>query len=377
MRKSIVALVVVLLAVPALAADWSFYGSQRVGTWYTEKSYPGDSNNYGTSDDAATQMYFQGNSRLGAKVQADKVSGQIELALGAGGDGGDTSVATRRAFGVWKVSDFTSLKVGKDYSPVTDTINNQVFDSDDDLYGNGNFYGRRPAGLTLMLGDFELAALVPSYGADLNTTANGINGATGNTDPDSYIPRFEASYMLRLGAGYIKPYGGFQYYTVKPGGSAVLTDEVDVWSWVAGVSTVWNIGAFSIGGQLSYGANEGAVQGWDPGANARAVSSPYLKTGGDDIADVYTLQALIVPAIKFTDTLRFEAGFGFRQDNADGAPGFSQKDELWVAYVQALITMAPGVYLTPEIGYYDYLDGVNGDSQGYQWYAGAKWQIDF
>ena len=150
-------------------------------------------------------MYFQGNSRLGAKVQADKVTGQIELALGAGGDGGDTSVATRRAFGVWKVSDFTSLKVGKDYSPVTDTINNQVFDSDDDLYGNGNFYGRRPAGLTLMLGDFELAALVPSYGADLNTTANGINGATGNTDPDSYIPRFEAAYMLRLGAGYIKP----------------------------------------------------------------------------------------------------------------------------------------------------------------------------
>jgi hypothetical protein len=122
--------------------------------------------------------------------------------------------------------------------------------------------------------------------------------------------------------------------------------------------------------------NEGDVTGWDTGSNARAASQAYLKNG-DDIADVYTLQALIVPALKFTDTLRFEAGLGFRQDNADGAPGFSQKDELWVAYVQALITMAPGVYLTPEVGYYDYLNGVNGDSQGYQWYAGAKWQIDF
>ena len=38
-------------------------------------------------------MYFQGNSRLGAKVKADKVTGQIELALGAGGDGGDTAVS--------------------------------------------------------------------------------------------------------------------------------------------------------------------------------------------------------------------------------------------------------------------------------------------
>jgi hypothetical protein len=376
MKKLIVVLAVLMFAVPALAADWSFYGSQRIGTWYTEREYPGNSSAYGGNDDAATQMYFQGNSRLGAKVKADKVTGQIELALGTGGDGGDTAVSTRRAYGVWKVSDFTSFKVGKDYSPTTDFISNQWFNADNDLLGEGNFYGRRPAGLTLILGNFELAALVPTYGADLNTTANGVNGATGATDPDSYIPRFEASYMAKLGAGYIKPFGGFQYYTVKPGGSAVLTDDVDVWSWVAGLSTSWNIGAFTVGGQLSYGMNEGNVQGWSTGSNARTVSSAYLD-GGDDIKDVYTLQALLVAALKFTDTLRFEAGFGFRQDNADGAPGFSQKDELWVTYLQALITMAPGVYLAPEVGYYDYLDGVNGDSQGYQWYVGAKWQIDF
>jgi hypothetical protein len=376
MKKLIAVLVVLLFAAPALAADWSFYGSQRVGTWYTEREYPGNSNAYGGNSDAATQMYFQGNSRLGAKVKADKVTGQIELALGAGGDGGDTAVATRRAYGVWKMSDNLSWKLGKDYSPTTDFISNAWYASDNDLLGDGNFYGRRPAGLTLILGNFELAALVPSFGADLNTTANGINGATGATDPDSYIPRFEASYMAKLGAGYLKPFGGFQYYTVKPGGSTVLTDDVDVWSYVLGLSTSWNIGAFSIGGQLSYGMNEGNVQGWSTGSNARSISSAYLD-GGDDIKDVYTLQALLVAALKFTDTLRFEAGFGFRQDNADGAPGFSQKDELWVTYLQALITMAPGVYLAPEVGYYDYLDGVNGDSQGYQWYVGAKWQIDF
>ncbi len=377
MKKLIAVFAVLMFAMPAFAADWAFYGSERIGTWYTERSYPGTAGNTsGQSDDAATQMYFQSNSRLGAKVKADKVTGQIELGLGAGGDGGDTSVATRRAYGVWKINDLASLKVGKDFSPVTDFVSNQWFDSDNDLYGTGNFYGRRPAGVTLILGGFELAALTPTYGADLNTTANGVTGATGNTDPDSYIPRFEATYTLKLGAGYIRPFGGFQYYTVKPGASTTVTDELDVWSWVLGVSTSWNIGAFSIGGQLSYGANQGAVNGWQTGYNARSSSSPYLK-GGDDISDVYTLQALIVPAIKFTDTLRFEAGFGYRQDNADGASGFSQKDEAWVAYLQALITMAPGVYLAPEVGYIDYMDGVNGNSQGYQWYVGAKWQIDF
>lgn len=375
MKRSMTVLALLVLAASAPAADWSFYGSQRVGTWYTQRDYGDGQTSSGQGDDAATQMYFQGNSRLGAKVKADKVSGQIELALGSGGDGGDTNVATRRAYGVWTFADRASLKIGKDYSPVTDTINNQVFDSDDNMYGNGNFYGRRPAGLTLVVRDLELAFLVPSYGADLNTTSTGVNGVTGSADPDSYIPRVEAAYPVKLGSGYIRPFGGFQYYSVKSGASN-LTGDLDVWSWIAGVSTGWNIGAFSIGGQASYGMNQGAVTGWDTGSNPRSSSSPYLEDG-NDVADVYTLQLLIVPAFRLSDTVRLEAGLGFRRDNADGAPGYSRKDDVWVTYLQAAVTLAPGVYLTPEVGYYDYMDGVDGRSQGYQWYAGAKWQIDF
>ena len=67
---------------------------------------------------------------------------------------------------MWKFTDSASLKVGKDYSPVTDFISNQWYNADNDMLGEGNFYGRRPAGLTLGIGDFELAALVPSYGSD-------------------------------------------------------------------------------------------------------------------------------------------------------------------------------------------------------------------
>jgi hypothetical protein len=375
MKKLIAIFAVVLFAAPAFAADWSFYGSQRIATWYVDRDY-GDGVVNGQDDDQATQWYFQGNSRLGAKVKADKVTGQIELGLGAGGYGEDTSVATRRAYGTWNFSDKAFLKVGKDYSPVTDFISNQWFDADADLLGNGNFYGRRPAGVTLGLADFELALLATSYGTTVGTTANGINGATGG-DPDSYFPRLEASYMLNLGAGYIMPFAGWQYYTVETNGAGNIQDDLDVMSYVLGLSTSWNIGAFSIGGQLSYGMNQGNVTGWSTGSNDRTSSSAYLSTSGRNIKDVYTLQALLVPALKFSDTLRFEAGFGFRQDNADDAPGYSQKDEVWVTYLQAMITLAPGVFLCPEVGYYDYMDGVNGSDQGNQWYAGAKWQIDF
>jgi hypothetical protein len=78
-----------------------------------------------------------------------------------------------------------------------------------------------------------------------------------------------------------------------------------------------------------------------------------------------------------TDYLRLEAGLGYRVDNADGAPGPSRPDRLWVVYLQALITMAPGVFLCPEIGYYELMDDRSVVDQGSLWYAGAKWQIDF
>ena len=65
---------------------------------------------------------------------------------------------------MWKFSDNASLKVGKDYSPTTDFVSNQWFDGDNDMLGNGNFYGRRPQGLTLIIGNFEIAFLTPQQG---------------------------------------------------------------------------------------------------------------------------------------------------------------------------------------------------------------------
>jgi len=383
MKKLIAIFAVLLFVAPAFAADWSFYGSERVATWYVNRDY-GDAQVNGNGNDAGTQWYLQGNTRLGAKVKADKVSGQIELATTASttDSAGDGPVNTRRAYGTWKFSDNAFLKVGKDYSPVTDFISNQWFDGDNDLLGNGNFYGRRPSGLTLGLGDFELALLTPQQGntGGIGSNTSGIQlpntGANATGDPDVYLPKFEASYNLKLGAGYIKPFAGFQYYQVKSYSGSAVQDDIDLFTYVLGVSSSWNIGAFSLGGAFSYGMNQGLAN-WASGYNSLSASQPYLSIDGDDARNVFTMQAMIVPALKFTDTLRFEAGLGYREDNASNAPGYSQKDGSWVTYLQAMITMAPGVYLCPEVGYIDYMDNRAGDDEGYQWYFGAKWQIDF
>jgi hypothetical protein len=76
MKKLIAVCAVLLFVAPAFAADWAFYGSERVATWYNSQDY-GKFQVNGEGNDAGTQWYLQGNTRLGAKVKADKVTGQI------------------------------------------------------------------------------------------------------------------------------------------------------------------------------------------------------------------------------------------------------------------------------------------------------------
>ena len=155
MKKLIAVFAVLLFVAPAFAADWSFYGSERMATWYDPRISAITRVN-GQDNDAGTQWYLQSNTRLGAKVKADKVTGQIELATTASStdSAGDGAVNTRRAYGVWKFSDNAWLKVGKDYSPVTDFISNQWFDADNDMLGQRQLL--RPASAGYQPGDREL-----------------------------------------------------------------------------------------------------------------------------------------------------------------------------------------------------------------------------
>jgi hypothetical protein len=51
--------------------------------------------------------------------------------------------------------------------------------------------------------------------------------------------------------------------------------------------------------------------------------------------------------------------------------------EQYSYYLQAVISLHPGVWVIPEVGYYDYDDNIGDQLDGDQLYLGAKWQIDF
>ena len=372
MRRAILVFSVLLPAIPALAlaADWSFYGSQRMSTFYVHEDYGGTPVN-GQDDDWGLDWNFQGNSRLGAKVKAEKVSGQIELALRAanGGDGGDGGVNTRLAYGVWHFSDKGALKVGKDFSPVTQPISGQVFNEDDNMEGSGVFHGRRPAGLTLIMGGFELAFLTNA----LNDSSSGASVTPADSDPDWNLPKIEARYALKLDTFEFIPFGGFQYFRVSEGAST-LQDDLDIYSYVLGLTGKMNLGAFSLAAVGAYGQNWSNAR-WKNGYNDPSSSSASLKGGGDDVNDATSYMLGLVCGFALNPNLKFEVGLGYRNDDPD-SPG-SDNDDFWQGYLQAVLTLAPGVFIVPEVGYQDFMDDAAGNDEGYTWYVGAKWQINF
>jgi hypothetical protein len=351
MKKLFVLFIIVLFAAPAMAVDWNFYGSARMATYWSDTDLGDGTTAAGDDDDANLQWQLQNNSRVGANVRADAVRGQVELGLGVG-----AGISTRRIYGTWNFGPAT-LKVGQDYTPVKQFISGQAYNGDLGLLGAGTAYGGRVGQLALSFGGFEVALL------DTTTSAKGF----ANADVDVTFPKIEAAFGMGFDMWNFKINGGYQTYEIEG------PDE-DVDSYTVGLDVGFNFGPGYVKGAVNYGQNVGDA-GWHiPGLVSQGGVST-LNAAGTKLNDVDTMMAALIAGWKFTDMVSLEAGWGYREDSPDGN-GLDDQ-ETWNAYVQLPLVLAPGVFVIPEGGYYDYGDNVNGNDAGSQWYVGGKWQIDF
>jgi len=424
MKKfTIVALVVAITAVFAVTAtanEWNLYGSARLGTYYVgeklgkslEQVGPNqfiavqDRNDANQDKIKETQWNLQANSRVGATVKGDMLEARFEFSVTS--DGGGGNVGARRLYGVWKFTEGWGLKVGKDYTPITFFLSGQVFQNDQGLLQVGNAYGARRGQLALegKLGPGMLkVALIDTTTSDLDTP---------DSDVETLIPKFEASYEFNLSDTMsMHAFGGYQTYDVKtaqtplgtPATPLTGTESTSVNSWMLGLGADLNFGPFFIKPQVSYYMN-GTAAGWLPDGSTAGLPdySPQTKRGfitttnasagtnfdpnlyDTDVLDAKNLMAMLALGFKATEALGLEFGVGYVGYNTDKIEGFSNKSNYMEYYLQAVFTMAKGVYIIPEIGYRDF--GKNeGDrpafsvapdtDNGSLFYAGAKWQIDF
>jgi len=397
-KLTIIALVVAItavFAVTAMANEWNLYGSARMATFYTSQDYS-DGNAFagrtvGTDQfgrDSVDKLNWelQGNSRIGATVKGDIIDAQFEFAVTSDGSGGN--VGTRRLYGVWKFADDWGIKVGKDYTPITFFLSGQVFDGDQGLKNVGQAYGFRRGQLALEGHGFKVALISPTAGV---LTREVPLGATVRQTTENYIPKIEASYQFNLSdAMSLHAFGGYQayklYQSTTTAGGAVLDADDDVSSYMAGVGANLGFGPFFVKPQVSWYRN-GAAAGWlsanlglgGPQRNGVPISqAPVLDvTGG--LVDVDSLMAMLAIGFSPAEMLRLEAGAGYLYSDYDNGA----ENTYMEYYLQAVVTLAKGVYIVPEVGFRDFGDFETNNplvpdiNLGDLWYAGAKWQIDF
>ena len=378
------AIALVCFSVPAMAVDWNFYGNARMATYYTSEDLKDNGEKASGMD-----WDLQGNSRFGANIKADHIKGQVEFGIS------ESNVSSRRVYGTWNFGS-GYLKVGKDYTPVDQFISGQVFGGDLGLLGVGTQYGGRHGQIALGFGGFEIALINPetnllpnmeitSTGAITVVTVGGSTAAdvaitTDSTgDAKKILPRIAAKWGMGFDAWNFNVMGGFQYYSIKDvqpiGGGG--TEDIDVTSWTVGADTGFNFGPGYVKGAVSYGSNIGNADWGIPSLAGETSGSGGLAywDGDDDTNDTTTLMAALVGGLKVSDMLAFEAGLGYRKDATDG--GGPRNTAPMAIYLQSVITLAPGVFIIPEVGYYDYDNNADGDDAGTLIYGGAKWQINF
>jgi hypothetical protein len=367
---------VAAFAVTASAADWSLYGNARMATFMTDDD-PG-----GTAESVEDLRWdLQGNSRVGATVKNENISARFEYGTG---------INLRRLYGVYDFGGW-GLKIGQDYTPVAQFISGQVFDSDLGLLGNGTAYGSRRPQIAGSFGPLTIALIQPTSGlltdpakvlknslvslvitvvTTAGTVVTDFSSALPSTDMsgtvEETLPKLEASYGFKTDMFFVNLIGGYQTFEINdrlPG-----EKDIDVDSYMFGVDGGVNFGAAYVKAAWSMYSNGGSA-GWYQAAPAT------LNSTGTDTDDNDTMMYALVAGFKASDTMSFEAGYGYREYDSDVAG--AKDDEETAYYVQGVFQVAPGVFIIPEVGTFDRDDDAAGADEGDLTYFGAKWQINF
>ncbi|MBA3009424.1 MAG: autotransporter outer membrane beta-barrel domain-containing protein [Proteobacteria bacterium] len=381
-KLMVLAVLLVFITGSAYAADWNFYGSARVQTTYTNfkaSPFSPSAAALGLALGNETSNYEQklyGNARIGANVKvSDELTGQFEY-------GAQSSTANIRIlWGEWNFG-AGSLGVGQNYTPLLFPYSNQTYSIDTLNKGDHNMstfgmlYGGRKAQIRLEFGDFQIAAVEPKTLVSLPVGLTAI----GRQQPTTEVkfPSIQAKYKFDFDNGHISAAAGYQTFDVLSGASTYSVD-----SYILGLGGRIDFGGLYFKGNVWGGQNVGNMadilvnqQLWSTTGNAG--SSNFDGDGwglaqwtGTGLNDRDAIAALIVAGYKIREGLYLEAGYGYVQTELDVVN--SVEDDADTYYAQATIFLAPGVFLTPEIGRCDMKQA----NQSVVTYYGIKWQINF
>ncbi len=361
------------------------------------------------ADNEADLAYrLQGNTRFGAKMAAEGISGTVEFGLDANNLNTSNSADAylRLAFATWSLGDF-KVMAGQNYTPYT-WVNpyGDVVD-DNGMGGFGTTYDGRQPEITFSYTGLYLSFIKPS------TTTTGIkggkatytaSGTAANTETDTvndttvYMPKTAAGFDFKT-EGFTAGLGGavnwFKINDPKAGSDlSGYLDGKKIISWIGYFHTEASTGMFIVRANVAYGQNAGnfgivtittpKTGNVDSIANDTTPSAGYKSTNstakaacavdnGSKIENTKHFEGYISPAVKIIPELMFACGVGYEQEKNKT---YVKTDKQIMYFANAKVSLNKYYSITPEVSYRDFMKGADGLDQGTEWYAGAKFQMD-
>ena len=207
MKKVLLTLIAVLMAVPAFAIEVYNNGENAVDIYGTLRGYIGYGHGVdGVSDTTDDNFLYgiQGNSRIGVRLKVGNFSGQVELGAveatlygrytGSNGSNGSnvSNVGLRQAWGAYSFGNAGALLAGKTDTPTAmGGFISDIMDTDGGLNGfGGSTTGSRRFQIQYNVAGLSIALIE-------NDMAYGPGVSYGYTDGGETIPRLGLSYTYK------------------------------------------------------------------------------------------------------------------------------------------------------------------------------------
>ena len=382
MKKLIVILAAIAMvgAFTATAmADVDLYGSARFRSYYADV----DNGVAGAESDSDLEWRMGHLTRFGANFKSDKITGAFEMDARAGAagvtgnieaDSGASRLGNMRLRHLWGQYDFGAgkLLIGQTwplYELPVSGIN--YYSGGLQKLGGMGYDVARTSQIRLTFGDFKLAFLPP----DTSKTVPGGTNTVAYSEVNTTFPKVEVAYDLKMDAFALNFMGGWQTYEIEDYNQAANTGSKgteDVTSYVLGVRGKANFGPAYAGLGLTYRVNGNNYGAWTVSTH----ESPIFQ--GNDLKDATAFGVVAALGWKLNDMFTLEGSYSMLNTEVDTS--LDNEDDASAWGVIAKITMAPGVYIIPELIFQDNKDRKDNSvstEEGDATIFGVFWRIDF
>ncbi len=374
MKKVLLTLIAVLMAVPAFAIEVYNNGENAVDIYGTLRGYIGYGHGVdGVSDTTDDNFLYgiQGNSRIGVRLKVGNFSGQVELGaveatLYGRPTGSNVSnvsnVGLRQAWGAYSFGNAGALLAGKTDTPTAmGGFISDIMDTDGGLNGfGGSTTGSRRFQIQYNVAGLSIALIE-------NDMAYGPGVSYGYTDGGETIPRLGLSYTYKNPSLLVKVAATYSALngTIKAPVSDTRWATVHAFGVALGLKPTFMDGKMWLSVLARYGMNEElygeAKTVYNGGLMAHSSISNYVGVQADGTVDNVQRAAVALElGYNVNDMIAVIVGGGYQHSMIDA---LTYDVGSYAVFLQAPIKISGNFALIPQFTYTGTrLDSDNKDS---------------